>query len=139
MATIQKQLIGKHTLIGDPMSNTDYVFSVPSTPQGTSLLNGIDNQVLEEVYIAVDTTLGNVNIYLPSIATFNGAWNAKIYIIVTNHSNTTTIYPYNTEMYYNTINGFYSVNATAPYDAWYLHVVQDTMWMALKCPGPILL
>lgn len=138
MATIQKELIGRHTLLGDNLSlTTDYVFSVPATPQGTSLPNGIDNQVIEEVYIAVDTSLGNVNVYLPPISSFNLAWNAKVYITITNASNGCTIYAFNNEIYYDTINGFFSIGASATYDSWYLHIVQENMWMALKCPGPL--
>ena len=136
MAIFQKDLIGKHALVGSVAGN-QYYFSLPTTPAGSQLPNQIDNQVIEEVYISADTTLGDIDLYLPAISTFNLAWNAKIYIICTNTSNTFTIYPYSSEdVASNTINGFSFVTATAPYDAWYLHIVSETMWMALKCAGP---
>lgn len=136
MAIFQKDLIGKHALVGSVAGN-QYYFSLPTTPAGSQLPNQIDNQVIEEVYISADTTLGDIDLYLPAISTFNLAWNAKIYVICTNVDNTFRILPYTTEgSGSDTLNGFTAITATAAYDAWYLHIVQENMWMALKCAGP---
>ena len=130
---IEKTLIGKHLLTG----GNDYTFSLPTTPAGSNLPNQLSNQVLEEVYIAVDARDGAVNIYLPPISSFNLSWGAKIYITVIDLSNAVKIYPYSTEMEGNTINGFLSISASNQWDSWYLHIIEENTWMSLYCPGPI--
>lgn len=133
--TIDKNLIGKHSLVG---GNT-YNFSLPSAPIGSSIPNAIDNQVIEEVYISVDSTAGVVNIYLPAIATFNSAWNAKIYIVHAAGTNAVNIYPYTVEGDgSDSINGFTSKKSTVVGDAYYLHIVADHVWMSLLCAGPVI-
>ena len=135
MAIIQKELQGKMTLVGAVGGNT-YNFVLP-TVIGTGLPNALANQVLEEIYISCDSTLGAINIYLPDIADFNFAWNVKIYINWTAGANAVTLYPYSTEPKEDTLNGFTSKLFANLNDTYYLHIVADTMWMALLCPGPV--
>lgn len=140
MPTFQKELIGNHLLVGALATNT-YNFTLPLTPAGSQLPNQIDNQVIEEVYIACDTTLGPVVINLPAISTFNLAWNAKIYIVqisATTAANKTTIYAYSTEgPGSDTLNGSAFKATVNQWDAYYLHIIEENTWMALSCPGPI--
>ena len=134
MAIIQKELQGKINLVGAVGGNT-YNFILP-TVIGTALPNALDNQVLEEVYLICDDTLGNIVINLPSIALFNNAWNVKIYVVKTAGGNSTRVYPYSTEVgISDTLNGF-SFKSLVTDDAYYLHIVDDNMWMALYCPAP---
>lgn len=135
MATIQKELIGKINLVGAVGGNI-YNFVLP-TVTGTGLPHALDNQVLEEVYIICDSTLGAIDINLFDIANFNGAWNVKIYISWIAGGNTVTIYPYGTEPNEDTLNGNSSIVFSNLYDCYYLHTVADNMWMALYCPGPV--
>ena len=133
---IEKTLIGKHLLTG-ALGGQTYNFSLPTTPAGSNLPNQLANQVIEEVYIAVDTSLGDVNLNLPAISTFNLAWNTKIYIVVLNVDNNFTLYPFSSEVVTNdTLNGSFSISASNSYDAWYLHIVEENTWMSLYCPGP---
>lgn len=129
---IQKNLVGKHSLVG----GNNYYFSLPASPVGTALPNAIDNQVIEEVYISVDTTLGVANIFLPAISTFNGAWNAKIYIVHSAGVNAVNIYPYLVEgSGSDNLNGYTSKTSGTVGDAYYLHIVADHTWMTLLCAG----
>jgi hypothetical protein len=132
-----KNLIGKHSLVGAGGGN-NYYFSLPAAPIGSAIPNAIDNQVIEEVYISVNTTLGAVNIFLPAISTFNLAWNAKIYIVHSAGANALSVYPYATEgpAISDTINGFNVKTLNAVSDAAYLHIVADNIWMYLLCIGP---
>jgi hypothetical protein len=139
MPTFEKSLIGKHLLVGAGGGNI-YNFSLPSTPAGSQLPNQIDNQVIEEVYIACDTTLGPIRINLPAISSFNLAWNAKIYIVQISDTtvlNVTTIAPFNSETETNTLNGSLSKATVNQWDAYYLHIIEENTWIALLCPGPI--
>lgn len=135
MPTFQKELQGKINLVGAGGGNI-YNFVLP-TVIGSALPNAIDNQVIEEVYIICDSTLGTITINLPDIASFNNAWNCKIYICRTAGANGVTVLPYSTEPNEDTLNGFTALNLTNLYDTYYLHIVADDMWMALKCAGPV--
>lgn len=143
MATIYKELISKINLVGDPMGATDYYFTLPVVT-GTRLPHSLDNQVLEEVYIICDSSLGAININLPSTTIFNGVWNTKIYISWMNGGNSVNINPYpgfmseTDPILPDSLNGLY-----LPYtmqqlnEAVYLHQVYDYTWMKLVCPGPL--
>jgi hypothetical protein len=136
MAIIEKELQGKINLVGsaDVGGNT-YNFILP-TVIGTALPNVLDNQVIEEVYLICNDTLGNITINLPSIALFNNAWNVKIYVIKTAGLNSTIVNPYSTEVgTSDTLNG-YPFKSLVINDAYYLHIVDDNMWMALYCSAP---
>lgn len=134
MAIIQKELQGKINLVGGPGGNI-YNFVLP-TVTGTSLPHALDNQVLEEVYIICDSTLGAIEINLPAIADFNGTWNVKIYVCWVAGGGTVQIFPYSTEIRQDTLNGANRIDFSNLFDTYYLHAVQDNMWMSLYCPGP---
>ena len=135
MPTIQKELQGKINLVGAGGGNT-YNFILP-TVIGTALPNALDNQVLEEVYLICDSTAGAINIYLPDIADFNNAWNTKIYVCWVAGANAVTLYPFSTAPKEDTLNGSASKVFANLYDTYYCHIVSDTMWMTLKCSGPV--
>jgi hypothetical protein len=135
MPTIQKELQGKIDLVGAGGGNI-YNFVLP-TVIGTALPNALDNQVIEEVYLICDSTAGSIVINLPSIANFNKAWNCKIYVCWVAGGNQVTLNPYSTEPNEDTLNGFVALTFPNLYDTYYLHIVADNMWMALKCSGPV--
>jgi hypothetical protein len=76
-----------------PLDSTKYYFELQQL-SGTKLPNSLDNVVLEEVFINVDTTNAGCKIYLPAISTFNLAWNAKIYITWTAGGDAPPVYSY---------------------------------------------
>lgn len=128
-----KNLLGKQTLIAGAGGDV-YTYVLP-TLTGTSLPNAIDNQVIEEVYIICNTTAGTLNIYLPAISSFKNAWNCKLYITLEAGSNPVVIHAYNNEIEVNTLNGYPFVTEAVVHDTYYMHIVSDTSWMSLKCPG----
>lgn len=136
MAIIQKELQGKINLVGSAdLGGNIYNFILP-TVIGTALPNALDNQVIEEVYLICDSRLGDITIVLPAISTFNSAWNTKIYVYDSNGYGSVTILPYSVEGGpSDTINGFSSKTLFLN-DTYYLHIVDDNMWMSLVCPGP---
>jgi len=132
-APIEKRnLIGLITL--EPSITTDYYFVLP-TLSGTKLPNALDNVVLEEVYINVDTTNGAVRIFLPAITTFNLAWNAKIYINWKAGSNQPRIIAYEGSVTppitADNIDGQPYVDITDLNATQYLHIVAPNTWMAI--------
>jgi hypothetical protein len=143
MATLYKELIGRLDLVGsvDAGGNT-YNLIVPKNI-GTNLPHGLDNQVIEEVYIICDSTLGRITINLPSTTEFNGIWNAKIYIAWTAGANDVVIVPFEGSatplIAPDTLNGsFDPYIMVALYETNYLHIVYDYTWMKLVCSGPII-
>jgi hypothetical protein len=76
-----------------PLDSTKYYFELQQL-SGTKLPNSLDNVVLEEVFINVDTSNAGCKIYLPAISTFNLAWNAKIYITWVAGGDYPTIFSY---------------------------------------------
>jgi len=142
MATLYKELIGRLDLVGSAdMGGNTYNLIVP-TNVGTNLPHGLDNQVIEEVYIICDSTLGDITINLPSTTTFNGTWNTKIYIAWMAGGNDVNIVPFTPATESDPPQ--YSLNGdTAPYtmarlnEAVYLHQVYDFTWMKLVCAGPV--
>lgn len=106
----------------------DYYFVVPPTPQGTALRNGLDNQVLEEVFIVIEGAgFEEFNLYLPLISTFNLAWNTKIYLSNSLPSNSVNVYPQSLGDETNLINN----NPTSPvivrFRA-YFHIISNTSY-----------
>ena len=135
MATIQKELIGKMTLVGSAdLGGNTYNMILP-TLTGTALPNALSNQVIEEVYIICDSSLGDITINLPSIASFNNSWGAKIYVYALAGANAIRVYGYNNEIISDTINGF-PFASLVQYQTNYLHIVSDNMWMNLVCQAP---
>lgn len=141
MATIFKELVGRLDLVGSAdMGGNVYNLYLP-TNVGTALPHYLDNQVIEEVYIICDSTLGDITINLPSTTVFNGIWNTKIYIAWMRGANDVNIVPFTpvteSDPPQDSLNG-----DTAPYtmgllnEAVYLHQVYDFTWMKLVCAGP---
>jgi hypothetical protein len=142
MATLYKELIGRLDLVGSAdVGGNIYNLIVPKNI-GTNLPHGLDNQVIEEVYIICDSTLGKITINLPSTTEFNGIWNAKIYIAWTDGANDVVIVPFPGSaeplIDADTLNGFDTYTMDALYETNYLHIVYDYTWMKLVCSGPIL-
>jgi hypothetical protein len=140
MATIFKELIGRLDLVGSAdMGGNTYNLYLP-TVTGTALPHALDNQVIEEVYIICDSSLGDITINLPSTTVFNGIWNTKIYVAWTRGANDVTITPFAGDEVIpaDSLNG-----DTDPYtlallsETVYLHQVYDYTWMKLVCPGPV--
>ena len=107
-----------------------YYFVLPRLT-GTALPNALDNSVLEEVYINVNT-IEPAELYLPSIASFNGSKNVKIYININILGGTAIIRPYTSESETNYINGsiqYFPLNTFG--DTAYLHIVSQNNWMLL--------
>lgn len=133
-APINVTLQGKLNLTSTLLVNS-YNLVLPSQTE-TPFTNKLSSKAYEEIYIICDTTVSNVDIYLPKISNFENFWNTKIYIIKnSNDANEVIVYPYNDEVIVNTINGYPSKTYTYYKDAAYYHIVNDTTWMALYCQG----
>ena len=109
-------------------TDTDFTMVLSDNP------TGIQNQIapigLEEVFIEVNTTVDDVNIYLPAIANFNGGWSPKIFITVTAGANLVNVYAFNNETpnsdYINGL-GAYTVGIGLNQTA-YLHITEKHNW-----------
>lgn len=107
----------------------DYYFVVPQTPQGTALRNGLDNQVLEEVFIVIEGVgFEEFNLYLPLISTFNLAWNTKIYVSNTITSNDVNVYPQSLGDETNLINNNPSITFSIVKFRAYFHIISNTSY-----------
>lgn len=115
----------------------DYNLVLPNT-LGTSLPNALANQVLDEVFIVIEqfTTPFTLNIYLPKISDFNGAWNPKIYILNKNAigeipiDTSAILYPYSDEFYsdYFIVNSTYLDLLSAESGNILLHIIDNNIW-----------
>lgn len=106
-----------------------YYFVLP-TLTGTALPNALDNSVLEEVYINVNTS-GYPDLYLPAISSFKGSRNVKIYININNGAANIRPYAYESEVDY--INGGSGAFTIIGFGAVaYLHIASQNNWMLLN-------
>lgn len=111
--------------------DTDYTMVLENNPTG--IQNQIAPIVVEEVFIECDTTAGDINIYLPAIANFNGGWSPKIFITVPTDGesgNVVNVYAFNNETpnsdYINGASSYtvgIGLNQTA-----YLHITEKHNW-----------
>ena len=114
--------------------DTNYTLVLSNNP------TGIQNQIapigLEEAFIEVDTTAGDVYIYLPPIANFNGGWSPKIFVTATAGGNSVYIYPFNNETpNSDTVNGSYSYGTVDLNETVYLHITEKHNWGVWEsCP-----
>ena len=121
---------------GSNSRSISYRLIVPSV-NNQSLLNNLDNQVIEECYIVSNQQIdGGVTFLLPTINSLKLAWNPKIYIynpvVATNKVVVAPIdATFNEGANTTTING--SINSSVlPDVTTYFHVVAPNMWMGLR-------
>jgi hypothetical protein len=115
----------------------EYTLVLPNT-LGTSLPNALANQVLDEVFIVIDefTPPYTLNIYLPKISDFKGAWNPKIYILNKNANGiptldtTAILISYSDEFYsdYFILNSPYIDLIGADSANTLLHIIDNNIW-----------
>lgn len=129
---IDKVLEGKIDLVSVPATETHYYFKV-ATQTLTGTTDKISVMNIEEVYINCDTTIGNIYVHLPSISSFSGFWNAKVYINCKG-DNKLSIIAYSDEIVTNLISGVteYSISPT---ESDYLHIVSENTWARFPCPA----
>jgi hypothetical protein len=130
MATaITKVLNGVVTLA--PLANQIYDFVVPNP-------NTLSTEVLSEVYIQCDTTLGKITINLPNIASI-GTYNPKVYVSDTAFSATASNIIIVADpgavgppvVAANTVNAVAQVLITVDGTSTMLAIVSDTQWLAV--------
>jgi hypothetical protein len=129
MPAITKVLNGVVTLA--PLANQVYDFVVPNP-------NTLSTEVLSEVYIQCDTTLGTITINLPNIASI-GTYNPKVYVSDTGFNATAndiiivadpgTVGP--PVVAANTVNAVAQVLISVDGTSTMLAIVSDTQWLSV--------
>lgn len=129
MATLTLQGIVRITASG----TYDFVLPIQT---GTNLPNALDNQVLEEVIISIESPAANVTINLPSISSFNNAWNTKIYIN-NQFANPLILNSYDdeTEVNYINLSGDTNINIAKGRNA-YVRIINDNIWSCWLTTAP---
>jgi hypothetical protein len=168
MAAIYKEVFLQNKLALQNTGATDtYIYLKMPLQTLQTLPHAFDNQVIEEIYIDVDNTIGSANLFLilppisnPNIPSlpqislpdytsadvgFKGSWNIKIYI---NYQPTSealtgsvTILPFTyDETYADTINGNpqEELTAYAPNTTIYLKPIENNTWLGLISAQPII-
>lgn len=128
MANITKVLNGVVKLA--PTGTQAYDFVVPNP-------NTLSTEVLSEVYIHCDSSLGRIIINLPNIASI-GSYNAKVYVVdtafrssvnsITIAAKIGSIVP---PLVPNTVNGVGFVEIRVDGTSKMLTIVSDTQWLSI--------
>ena len=165
MATIYKEVFLQNKLSLKNSNDTQYIYLKMPLQTLQTLPHAFDNQVIEEIYISVDNTIGSADLYLilppisnPNITSlpdpslpdytsadvgFKGSWNIKIYV---NYQPTgevggaVTILPFVVaEGYGDNINGSPSAVITdfAPNSTIYFKPVENNTWQGILSAQPL--
>ena len=112
--------------------NGDYNLVLPNN--GARAQNELAIYNIEEVFIIVEEILEltAVNIYLPKISDFNGAWNTKIYILCKAIGRFGNVYinSYSSETYKDFINQKDSTLVNIAGNTQFVHIVDNNYWLA---------
>ena len=109
----------------------DYNLVLPSN--GARAQNDLAIYNIEEVFIIVEEILETtVNIYLPKISDFNGAWNTKIYILCKASGRFSNVYinSYSSETYKDFINQKDATLVNIAGNTQFVHIVDNNYWLA---------
>jgi len=110
----------------------DYNLVLPSN--GARAQNDLAIYNIEEVFIIVEEILETtVNIYLPKISDFNGAWNTKIYILckaIGGRFSNVYINSYSSETYKDFINQKDVTLVNIAGNTQFVHIVDNNYWLA---------
>jgi hypothetical protein len=124
-------------LTGTVKGVTYYKITTAGTEDWAVDVTDLTGNIVSEMVIEVDTTLGKCNLFLPAISTLNNFWNTKITVIaLTGATNGVVVTPYDSAVpplvETNTIGSAPSLQLTTDGMTSEINVASSLVWYGVK-------